>query len=389
MNEETQTMSITYDLSDITFPKPSTWQNANWLATIGTVLEKGTFKGVQGDEIEYSQEVVDKLISTAVNKPIHLFHRNREDNLRDIGRVFGVYNEGGKGKIKYITWNEEANAGIKDGTYNLSMEAKVITLAKDLEKRKFKATGGEILGVALVYNPAVPTATNELISAVALEKERQQNIENSANAEPGIRFPPSARLSEKDLSPCVTILERHGFNVSKGVTTVTNEDDKEPIVDPKIKDEKEVIQEKDPKTDPAPVVTEPVIETPTVSLEQFQAMQAKMVDMEKTMEAAAGKIATLEGTDLQTIKDKVLAVSPKADFKILLGGEENVESQKRILNAHLSGLALRDSPDVNLEGVDVENEGEKPDPKEIEAQYMKSYLGFEENPLAVKDEGGK
>ncbi|MCK5611463.1 hypothetical protein KAR91_56860 [Candidatus Pacearchaeota archaeon] len=388
MTDETQTMTITYDLLDMQFPKPSKWQNADWLSTIGTVLEQGTFKGVDGNEIEYERSVVDALLTTAVNKPIHLFHRNREDNLRDIGRVFGVYNEGGKGKIKYITWNGEANAGLKKGEYKLSMEAKVITLEKNREKRQYKAIGGEILGVSLVYNAAIPTATNEQVSAVALEKEKEKEIENSANAEPGIRFPKSAQLSEKELSPCITLLEKHGFTMSKGVTTVTNEKDKEPIVDPKKKDEKEVIQEKDKKP-PAPEVTEPVVEEPTVSLEQFQAMQAKMADMEKTMEKSAGKIATLEGTDMQTIKDKVLAVSPKADFKILLGGEENVESQKRILNAHLSGLALRDSPDVNLEGVDVENEGEKPDPKEIEAQYMKSYLGFEENPLAVKDEGGK
>lgn len=389
MSNETQTMSITYDLSDISFPEPSKWQNAEWLVTVGTVLEKGTYTGVFGNEIEYEQAVVDQLLKTAVNKPIHLFHRNREDNKRDIGRIFGVYNESGKGKVKYITWNEEANAGIKDKSYKLSMEAKVTTLEKNREKRQYKAVGGEILGISLVYNAAVPTATNEKVSAVALEKQKEeQEIENSANAEPGIKFPKSAQLQERDLSPCITLLERHGWSLSKGVTTVTNEG-KEPIVDPKKKDEKEVIQEKEPVVPTPEPKPEPVVETPEVTLEEFQAMQAKMKDMVTAMETASGKIATLEGTDMQTIKEKVLKVSPKADFDILLAGEENIESQKKILNAHYAGLVSRDTPDVNLKGVDVENEGDKPDPKEIEDQYMKSYLGFEENPLRVKDEGGK
>ena len=141
-------IEINFTLNDIEHPTKDGWMKADWLLTIGTLLEEGTFQGVKGPEITFAAPVIESIIQTAVNKPIHLFHRNKEKNKRDIGRIYGIMAENGKGKIKYITWDKESNEGINNGDYKLSMESKVFTASKE---GKLDAIGGVINGAALVY----------------------------------------------------------------------------------------------------------------------------------------------------------------------------------------------------------------------------------------------
>ena len=123
----------------------------------------------------------------------------------------------------------------------------------------------------------------------------------------------------------------------------------------------------------------------SLAVARIEAMQVKMEEMEAQLSTQSERMASLEGTDLKSIKDKIVKVAPKTDFKILLAGVEEVDFQKKILSGYLTGLMSRDTPDVNLEGIDSENEGKKPDPVEMEKKYFKDYLGME--PHWIKDKG--
>lgn len=390
----TETLELTLEISDIQQlgDKPK-WMNADWLVTVGTLLEVGSFVGANGREITWSAPVVEAIIKTAANKPIHIFHPNKPDQRKeDVGRIYGVFFEDGVGKIKYVTWDKEANEGISSGEFKLSLEANVTGAFK--QENKYDAVSGMINAAALIHTPAVPNAINESIAAVALERQQEIKVEASADANPGIKFPNSAQLDKDDLSPCVSLLQKNGFKVTKG--TVTNMSTEKTGADAP---ENTTVEQEKPEVVPVVPPTETTVSTApevvpevvpeviesVVSREEYSAMKTQMEKMNVALGVQAEAMAKLEGTDLKTIKDKILNVAPKTDFNVLLEGARDEDEKKRILNARLSGLTSRDSPEVHLEGVDSANTGEKPDPKEVEEHYFKEYLGFEQNPLKVKE----
>lgn len=373
MKENEEKVTITLGVNSPQKLPSDGWTKADWLVTVGTILEEGEFTGVHGKTINWTLPVIQQIMQTAVNKDINIYHPNRPlERKTKVGRIYAQKIENGKGKIKYVTWDKDANIGIESGHYKLSLEADVIGTKNEKGPDHYDAVSGEISVVALVEDPAVAGATNEGTQAVALEKQR---IDQAADAEPGIRFPRSAQLTEKELSPCISLLQKQGYTLTKGTVTNVSQEISEgegapdtPPADPT----------PPAKPTPAPPVVE---ETPEqVSMEEFKAMQAKMEAMAEILENQSEQIATLEGTDLKTVKEKILHEAPKTDFKTLpfLAGVEDQDEKKRILSAHLAGLLSRDTPAVDISGVDEENQAEKPDAVEMEDMLYEKHIGIKD-----------
>jgi len=149
-------------------------ETAEGLVVEGVAIEEGTYQGIDGHKVFYPADVLIKAAKSLVNKRVKLRHQDTDDAV--IGYVSAVRPDAGKILVQAKIFDKNVVELIKNGKFKaFSVETRVLgELAGDV----YIANNLEFESIAIVENPACPTARIKNIRETKLEEKKMVSVED-------------------------------------------------------------------------------------------------------------------------------------------------------------------------------------------------------------------